>query len=254
MEPFVHLRVQSCHSHGRGGSSVAALVQRAAASGYRRLALADRNGLYGAVDFYRLARERGIVPILGAEVDDPADPARAVTVLAADRDGFTSLCRLVTRRHLEPGFDLAAEVGSAWGRDAACWPTARTCWPGWPPPRRGQSCTPPSARATWPGTAASPACWPPGRAPSGSPLVAAGDVLFASPDDLPVQRLVRAIGLLTTVAAIPPEEAALPAQHLAPPAEMAGRFRDFPGALEAAARLADECAVELDVGIWKYPG
>ncbi len=252
MEPFIHLRVQSCHSHGRGGSSVAALVERAAASGYRRLALADRNGLYGAVDFYRLARERGIVPILGAEVDDPADPARAVTVLAADRGGFTSLCRLVTRRHLEPGFDLAAETG-----------------------RLGPGCRMLADRedllaelAATPARAILHAAIGPrhlagngrlarmlaGRARSlGIPVAAAGDVLFASPEDLPVQRLVRSIGLLTTVAAIPPEEAALPSQHLAPPAEMAGRFHDFPGAPATAARLAGECDVELDLGVWKYP-
>jgi DNA-directed DNA polymerase III PolC len=253
MDRFVHLRVQSCHSHGRGGSTPGALLSRAVSLGYRRLALTDRNGLYGAVDFYRAAREKGIVPILGAEVDDPTDPSRAVTVLAADRGGFTSLCRMVTRRHLEEGFDLVAEAGRL---GPGCRLLAS----------REELLAELSATPARPVTYASigprelsgdgrPARLLAARARVlGVPVVAAGDVLFAAPGDLPVQRLVRAIGLVTTLERVPPEEAALPSQHLAPADEMAGRFLPFPGALEAAARLADECAVELDVGVWKYPG
>ena len=60
-----------CHSHYSlldGASSPESLVERAAELGYPALALTDHDGLYGAVRFWRAARQRGIQPIIGAEV------------------------------------------------------------------------------------------------------------------------------------------------------------------------------------------
>src|SRR5437762_1422048 len=68
------------------------------ALGQDALALTDTNGLYGAVRFWNAARERKVKPIFGVElrlVD--ADP---VTLLAMDRTGWTSLCRIVSLAQL----------------------------------------------------------------------------------------------------------------------------------------------------------
>jgi DNA-directed DNA polymerase III PolC len=65
---FVHLVVRSEHSHLFGASRLDELIQTARALGYRDLALTDRNGLYGAIAFYRKAREAGLKPILGVEL------------------------------------------------------------------------------------------------------------------------------------------------------------------------------------------
>src|SRR5438128_2721711 len=58
--PFVHLH---CHSHYSlldGAGEIGALVQKAKASGMNALALTDHGNLYGALQFYRQAREAGI--------------------------------------------------------------------------------------------------------------------------------------------------------------------------------------------------
>jgi len=60
----------------------------------KALALTDRNGGYGLVEFYKLATRMGIKPILGAELDD-RERQRAV-ILARDRAGYAELCRLIT--------------------------------------------------------------------------------------------------------------------------------------------------------------
>src|SRR3954465_360290 len=122
-DPFVHLHVASGYSLRHGASSPASLVDRAADHGMDTLALTDRDGVYGAVKFVTACMTRGIRPILGTDlavqpyVDQPVvtstrrkTPARGgsfvdarlprVTVLARDKAGWASVCRLVSATHL----------------------------------------------------------------------------------------------------------------------------------------------------------
>src|SRR4051795_7125038 len=122
-DPFVHLHVASGYSLRHGASTPAALVARAADHGMDTLALTDRDGVYGAVKFVTACMQHGIRPILGADLavrpdDDTAPvvssrrrtPARGgsfvdarlprVTVLARDKRGWASVCRLVSATHL----------------------------------------------------------------------------------------------------------------------------------------------------------
>ena len=103
------LRVRSFYSLLRGTASPRALCRRAKALGYPGLALTDRDNLYGLWPFLRACREEGLRPIIGAEVSQPGCE-RLVTCLVQNEQGYTHLCRLLTRRHCAPDFDLAAEV------------------------------------------------------------------------------------------------------------------------------------------------
>ncbi|WP_423225669.1 DNA polymerase III subunit alpha [Candidatus Amarolinea aalborgensis] len=99
---FSHLEVHSHFTLLGATPSVAALVGRATADGLTHLALTDTNALYGAVAFGRACRAAGIQPIIGMTVTtaDPAFPAPAgdaagkLVLLAADANGYRSLCRL----------------------------------------------------------------------------------------------------------------------------------------------------------------
>ncbi len=109
---FVHLHVHSNFSLLQGAFSIAELVEAAARAGMPAVALTDTNGLYGAVKFYEAAREAGIKPIIGAEIVSGADQC---ICLAADREGYSNLCRIVTERRLggSPAtFDLCASVAA----------------------------------------------------------------------------------------------------------------------------------------------
>ncbi len=128
---FVHLHVHSRFSFGDGACDMDDLIARSAELGMSALALTDHQGLYGALRFYRKAREAGIKAIIGAEVvveaagllgeeaDLPPEqrlhlPApvgfgRAagagwhLTLLVRDIVGYRNLCRLLSRAHVRSG-------------------------------------------------------------------------------------------------------------------------------------------------------
>ncbi|CAN5238130.1 error-prone DNA polymerase [soil metagenome] len=98
MGGFVHLHTHSHYSFLDGASSVEALVDAAAAQGQDALALTDTHGLYGAVRFWNAARERGIKPVFGCELE--LLDLCPVVLLARDRSGWTSLCRILSAAQL----------------------------------------------------------------------------------------------------------------------------------------------------------
>jgi len=109
---FVHLDVRSFFSLKEGAFSPEALARRAAELGMPAVALADRDGLYGAARFADACERWGVRPIFGASLtvreagtlplsrpgSRPAD-ASAV-LLARDATGYANLCRLVTDAHM----------------------------------------------------------------------------------------------------------------------------------------------------------
>ena len=88
---------------------------------------------------------------------------------------------------------------------------------------------------------------------SGVPAVATGAVHFVDPSGRARHHLLRAIALNTTLDRVPAEELAPPSCSLAPPAEMERRFPDLPGALEASARIAEECRFVPEMGRPIFP-
>jgi DNA polymerase III alpha subunit len=78
--------------------------------------LTDTNGLYAAVPFYQAAKAAGVKPIVGVVLDvefrilhfasrnskneNRHSPSMAMVLLAADMEGYSNLCQLVTLRHL----------------------------------------------------------------------------------------------------------------------------------------------------------
>ncbi|MHC4592744.1 MAG: PHP domain-containing protein, partial [Planctomycetota bacterium] len=125
---FAHLHVHSNYSLLQGAFSVQELIETASELGMPAVALTDTNGLYGALFFYDAAREAGIKPIIGAEIVYGREQC---VCLAADRQGYANVCRIVTERKLadtphyadflasEPGardenaeFDLAESIAA----------------------------------------------------------------------------------------------------------------------------------------------
>ncbi|MCC6996357.1 MAG: error-prone DNA polymerase [Deltaproteobacteria bacterium] len=96
---YVELRMKSAFSFLRGASLPEDLVARGAALGYRALALADVDGLYGAPRFHKAARAAGLRALVGADVavlETPMARPYRVLLLARDRAGYRNLSRLLT--------------------------------------------------------------------------------------------------------------------------------------------------------------
>ena len=112
---FVHLHTHSHFSLLDGAASPEALVRRAAQLGMPALALTDHDAMFGAVRFYRAAREAGVHPVIGLELT-VGPGAHHVTLLAENNDGYRSLCRLSTAAMSAPASGGPEPAG---GRPAA---------------------------------------------------------------------------------------------------------------------------------------
>ena len=99
MSHYIELHCHSNFSLLDGASHPEDLIARARELGMPALAITDHNGLYGAVRFYKAARQAGIKPIIGAELT--VDQERHVTLLARNNRGYSNLCHLITRAQLD---------------------------------------------------------------------------------------------------------------------------------------------------------
>ncbi|MGB9920618.1 MAG: DNA polymerase III subunit alpha [Moorellales bacterium] len=109
---FVHLHLHSEYSLLDGACRLEKAVAEAARQNMPALAITDHGVMYGVADFYRLAKQQGIKPILGAEVyvarrsrfdrqgQEEQSPFHLV-LLARDYRGYQNLLRLVSRAYLE---------------------------------------------------------------------------------------------------------------------------------------------------------
>ncbi len=106
---MIPLNTRSHYSLMWGTADVKSLCSRARAFGYTHLALTDTDNLYGMWPFIKACRHQGLIPILGAEVTDPADGHRAVC-LVKDRTGYSHLTRLISQRHQDKNFSLKNDL------------------------------------------------------------------------------------------------------------------------------------------------
>src|SRR5215207_6842793 len=125
--PFVPLRVLSSYTLLEGAIDPKAIARLASERGFPAIAIADPNGLYGAVPFAAAARDYGVQPIIGCMLA-VARPERGgaapgfgaasptidwLALYAQDETGYQNLCHLVSRAHLERPLELQPHVALA---------------------------------------------------------------------------------------------------------------------------------------------
>src|SRR2546427_820962 len=102
---FIELHAQSAFSFLEGAELPEAYAAAAARLGMPAVALCDRDGVYGAPRFTRAALDAGVKPIIGSEI--PLTDGSRLPLLVEDREGYQTLCHLLTR------MKLGAAKGSA---------------------------------------------------------------------------------------------------------------------------------------------
>ena len=129
--PFVPLRVLSSYTLLEGAIDPKAIARLANERGFPAIAICDRNGLYGAVPFAAAAKDKGVQPIIGC-VLAVARPERGgalpkttggyglasptidwLALYAQDEVGYSNLCHLVSRAHLDRPLEQSAHVALA---------------------------------------------------------------------------------------------------------------------------------------------
>lgn len=103
--PFVHLRVHTEYSLVDSVVRVNNLMAAVAAAKMPAVALTDQHNLFAMVKFYKAAQQRGVLPIIGADLllRDPeqADAPQRITLLCQNRAGYLNLANLISRGYLE---------------------------------------------------------------------------------------------------------------------------------------------------------
>ena len=108
---FTHLHVHTEYSLLDGSAKISHLLDRAKELGMTSLAITDHGAMYGVIDFYKAAKEKGIKPIIGCEVylaartrldKEPMD-ARSyhLVLLAENNEGYQNLIKLVSLAYIE---------------------------------------------------------------------------------------------------------------------------------------------------------
>ena len=109
---FTHLHVHSHYSLLDGLPKIDELLDYVKKLGMDSVALTDHGVLYGAVEFYKKAKERGIKPIIGCEIylayekmtqkrPNIDDKRYHLVLLVKNEQGYRNLVKLITKAHLE---------------------------------------------------------------------------------------------------------------------------------------------------------
>lgn len=104
-KPFVPFRILSAYTMLEGAIDPKAMAKLAKERGFPAMAIADRNGLYGAVMFANACKAEGIQPIIGTLLgvarDAEGKQVDYLPLYAQDEAGYDNLCHLVSKAHLE---------------------------------------------------------------------------------------------------------------------------------------------------------
>src|SRR3989344_3617468 len=109
---FTHLHVHSHYSLLDGLPKIDELLDYVKSLGMDSVALTDHGALYGAVEFYKKAKEKGIKPIIGAELyvafegmhqerPNIDDKRYHQVLLVKNETGYKNLVKLITKAQLE---------------------------------------------------------------------------------------------------------------------------------------------------------
>jgi DNA-directed DNA polymerase III PolC len=241
------------------------LVVAAAEMGHDHLALTDVNNLCAAPRFWKLAREAGLRPIIGAEIramggDDTSGPPACslrragLVALVEDDRGYENLCRLLTRVHCDEGFAVFAEAAAGKDAPTAVAGLAEMCQGLCLLVDDAVSAEAMLDAGVEPGQmflAVDPAAQTDRQLSRllrladerGLPIAAAGKALFAAPGDHELARLLAAIRLGRTIDDVPAGETPPRGAYLRSGRELAGRLAAA-GLAQAATgnrRIVERC-------------
>ncbi|MES2137530.1 MAG: error-prone DNA polymerase [Pseudomonadota bacterium] len=257
---YVELGVTSPFSFLRGASDAIELVLAALGHGMDSIGIADRNTLAGVVRMHSAAKEAGLKPLIGCQLD--LTDAPSLLAYPIDRDGYGRLSRLLSlgkmradKGQCELTLKDVADHGDgvafiAWPSDdldtfAAELPRLRDAIPSlrhvaasWL--YRGND----NARIERLDRLAKA---------HGCTILATNDVHYHAPDRRPLQDVVTCIREKVTISTAgyllnPNAE-----RHLKSPAEMARLFERWPHAIAATREFADSLNFNLEELRYEYP-
>ncbi|MEC0694084.1 DNA polymerase III subunit alpha [Bacillus atrophaeus] len=267
---FVHLQVHSGYSLLNSAAAVEELVKEADTLGYTSLALTDDHVMYGAIQFYKACKARGIKPIIGLTAsvftDENEVEACPLVLLAKSNTGYQNLLKISSvlqskskegLKHkwlksyregiiaITPGekgyIETLLEAGlydkaeqSALELQSVFGTDA--FYLGYQPFKGNQALSDHILRLS---------------AETGIPVAATGDVHYIRKEDKTAYRCLKAIKAGEKLADLNREET--PDLDLKSIEEMRMFYQEHPEALSASVQIAEQCHVDVNLGQTRLP-
>jgi len=228
----IPLVLRSNYSLMWGTASVYELCCKAKKLGYTELALTDTDNLCALICFLDACRKFDLTPIVGAEITDPGKGVRAVC-LVKNRKGYGNLCKLITKRHQDNGFQLKTDLPE-YGDGLIVLTNNADYLKYW------------YTRELDLGAALYRKPVPLTHALAGTakqlniPLVATPGSFFLNPGDGKMHKMLRAIDRNSTFSRLCAKDIAPDDAYLAPPSEYEKRFAICPESLQNSHALAEK--------------
>ncbi|MEP6601522.1 MAG: PHP domain-containing protein, partial [Nitrospirota bacterium] len=108
--PFVHLHCHTDYSLLDGACEIEQLMDLAVEQKMPAVAMTDHGNLFGAVEFYNCAKDKGVHPVIGCEVyvsqqghktRSDTDRYNHLVLLCENQEGYRNLIQLVSTGFLE---------------------------------------------------------------------------------------------------------------------------------------------------------
>ncbi|HWL89143.1 MAG TPA: DNA polymerase III subunit alpha, partial [Polyangiaceae bacterium] len=272
-DEFVHLHVHTQYSMLDGAVKVKDLVKRVNGAGMKAVAVTDHGNMFGAISFYKAAKEAGVAPILGCEIEvTDGRHSRHLPLLAASLEGYKNLVWLVSRGQVDP--DPAGPAGSTCVRMSDLAERSKGlialtgCMGGLVPQRVLEE----GANAGLESLAKLRDIFEPGSLfvelqdhglieqpvlneimvenakKLDLPLVATNDVHYASRDDAEAHLYLSCIKSGRSYAEAKERHHGSSEMYLKSPAEMSAQFSAWPDAIRNTLQIAERCAIKLKLG------
>ncbi len=282
---FTHLHVHSQYSLLDGLPKIDELLDYVKELGMDSVAITDHGVMYGAVEFYKKAKAKGVKPIIGCEIyvawekleqkrPNIDDKKYHLVLLAKNQAGYKNLVQIVTKAHLDGFYYKPRADEELLAKHSEGLIALSACVAGRIPRLisskdlegaekqalkyqeifgKGNFYLEIQHHPHIPEQKTVNEALIQMSKKLDIPLVATNDSHYLKPEDAEAQDIL----MLINTGALPndPERATIKADDfsLKTPQEMAELFKDTPEALENTQKIADACNIELELGKTKLP-
>lgn len=113
---FVHLKAQTEFSITQSSNRIDDLVKKVSKNNMGAIGIADKNGLFGTINFYSAARKKGLKPIIGVDATIVQEDGNTyqLTLIAKNNQGYKCLIELNSKGFVENRSQNSVSLKEEW--------------------------------------------------------------------------------------------------------------------------------------------
>ncbi len=246
-----NLHNHSNYSLLQGTIPIGRLIAAAKFNGVPWVALTDKNGMYGSIQFAKKAHEEKLKAILGVFIDDPENKDMQALFFAKNLEGYSTICKITTSRKIKENFSLV-KIFDENLEDVfiitSSMPLLKEIYQ-YQKLRKNLFVELIAAKKHKSKTRE---LFDFAKA-KGLQFIASNPTYFLTPDDYLLHKVVTAIRLNTTLENLSEDDLVDEEYYYKSNKELRQIWRGLPLALESTSRIAAGCNVDLALGVNKFP-